>query len=144
MDFLRGCALGYAQPRFYSMNPMSDEALPDSRCRTDAIVHAAFARIDIVALAIAAGVVGAFGLFLATAWLLLRVPPAGAQVGAHLGLLAHFLPGYSVSWGGSMLGLMYGFMIGFCSGAVVGVFWNLIHYAYLLALRADAVGRAEL
>jgi hypothetical protein len=127
------------------MKGMSDQAVPDSRRRTDAIVQAAFARIDVVALAIATGVVGAFVLFLATAWLLLRGAPLGAQVGAHLRLLAHFLPGYHVSWGGSMVGLMYGFLIGYCSGAVVGAFWNLIHYAYLLALsRADVVESAEL
>lgn len=124
---------------------MSDEALPNNRRRTDVIVQAAFARIDIIALAVAAGVVGAFVLFLATAWLLLRGAPPGVQVGAHLGLLAHFLPGYNVSWGGSMVGLMYGFLAGFCSGAAVGAFWNLIHYAYLLTLsRADAAGTTEL
>jgi hypothetical protein len=124
---------------------MSDEAILDIRRRTDVIVRAAFARIDIAALAITAGAVGGFVLFLATAWLLLRGAPPGAQVGAHLRLLAHFLPGYSVSWGGSMVGLMYGFLIGFGSGAVVGTFWNLIHYAYLLTLsRADVVDRTEL
>jgi hypothetical protein len=129
----------------YRVQGMSDKAILDGRRRTDVIVRAAFARIDILALAIAAGAVGAFVLFLATAWLLLRGAPPGVQVGAHLGLLAHFLPGYSVSWGGSMVGLMYGFLIGFCCSAVVGTFWNLIHYAYLLTLsRADAVDRTEL
>jgi hypothetical protein len=131
--------------RLYRVESMSDEAILDSRRRTDVIVRAAFARIDIAALAITAGAVGGFVLFLATAWLLLRGAPPGVQVGAHLGLLAHFLPGYSVSWGGSMVGLMYGFLIGFCSGAGVGIFWNLIHYAYLLTLsRADVVDRTEL
>jgi hypothetical protein len=124
---------------------MSHEAMAASRRRTDVIVEAAFARIDIVALATAAGVVGAFVLFLATAWLVQRGAPPGLQVGAHLGLLAHFLPGYSVSWAGSLVGFVHGFLVGFCSGAAVGAFWNLIHYAYLLLLsRADVVDRTEL
>ena len=124
---------------------MSNEAIAAGRRRIDVIVHAAFARIDILALAIAAGVVGAFVLFVATAWLLLRGAPPGVQVGAHLALLAHFLPGYNVSWGGSVVGCMYGFLIGFCSGVVVGAFWNLIHYAYLLTLsRTDVMDGTEL
>jgi hypothetical protein len=113
---------------------VSDESVPNSGRRGELIVEAAFARIDIVALATASGVIGACVLFFATAWLLLRGAPAGVQVGAHLGLLAHYLPGYSVSWGGAVLGVLWGFAIAFCLGAVVGAFWNLIHYAYLLAL----------
>jgi hypothetical protein len=124
---------------------MSDEAGPDKRRRTDAIVQATFARIDILALAIAAGVVGAFVLFLATAWLLVRGAPPGVEVGPHLALLAHFLPGYRVSWGGSAVGFIYGFLIASCAGALVGVFWNSIHYAYLLALsRAYIPARTDL
>lgn len=124
---------------------MSDDTAPDSRRRTDLIVKAAFARLDIVALAIAAGAVGTSLLFLATAWLLLRGAPPGVHVGPHLGLLANFLPGYSVSWVGSMAGIFYGFLIGFCSGAAVGAFWNLIHYVYLLALGGrDPLGTTEL
>ena len=113
--------------------------------RNNLIVKAAFARLDIVALAIAAGVVGALLLFLATAWLLLRGAPPGVHVGPHLGLLANFLPGYSVSWMGSMFGIFYGCLIGFCSGVAVGAFWNLIHYVYLLALsKGDPLGTTDL
>ena len=124
---------------------MSDESVPDSRRRANLIVKAAFARLDIVALAIAEGIIGASLLFLATAWLLLRGAPPGVQVGVHLALLAHFLPGYSVSWLGSMAGIFYGFLIGFCSGAAVGALWNLIHYVYLLALnRGDPLSTTDL
>ena len=113
---------------------MPDDTVADSRRRADLIVQAAFARLDIVALAVAAGAIGALLLFLATAWLLVRGAPPGVHVGPHLGLLAQFLPGYSVSWLGGLAGIFYGFLIGWCSGAAVGVFWNLIHYIYLLAL----------
>ena len=123
---------------------MSNKIVPDSRRRNN-LIKAAFARLDILALAIAAGITGASLLFLATAWLLLRGAPPGVQVGPHLALLANFLPGYSVSWVGGMVGIFYGFLIGFCSGAAFGAFWNLIHYVYLLALsRGDALGTTDL
>jgi len=67
------------------------------------------------------------------------------QVGPHLGLLAHYLPGFSVTWPGSLLGIAYGFAIGFMVGAAVGAFWNLIHHVYLLILgKAYPFGRVEL
>jgi hypothetical protein len=110
------------------------------RSRTDLIIKAAFARLDAVALAIAGGTLCASVLFFATAWLLLRGAPSGVLVGPHLGLLVHFLPGYSVTWVGSLLGICYGFVIGFCAGAAVGLFWNLTHHVYLLAL----IGRDQL
>ena len=91
----------------------------DSRQRADRgelIVRASFARFDVVALAIALGCVAAVGLWVATVVLLLKSTPAGIKVGPHLALLANFLPGYRVSWAGSVVGLFYGFLI----GAVLG------------------------
>ena len=124
---------------------MSDGTIPDSPGRNNLIVKAVFARLDIVALAIAAGVIGASLLCLATAWLVLRGAPPGVQVGPHLGLLANYLPGYSVTWVGSIVGVIYGFLIGFCCGTAVGAFWNLIHYVYLLALsRGNPLGATDL
>jgi hypothetical protein len=113
---------------------------PQGQRRADLIINVAFARLDAVALAVAGGTLCASVLFLATALLLLRGAPPGAFVGPHLALLAHFLPGYSVSWAGSFVGILWGFVIGFCSGAAFALFWNLTHYVYLLAL----VGRDQL
>ena len=107
--------------------------------RGDLIVRAAFARLDIVALAVAAGVVGGFLLLSATAWLLLRGAPPGMHIGPHLGLLANFLPGYSVSWSGSIAGLFYGLLGGAAIGGLFGVVWNMAHYVYLLRLGGLAV-----
>jgi hypothetical protein len=124
---------------------MPEQRGPDDRHRTDLIIQAAFARVDIRALAIATGTLAGLALFLATAWLLLRGAPPGLQVGPHLGLLSNYLPGYSVTWAGSLLGVVYGFLIGSCCGVAIGAFWNLIHYVYLLALsRAHPMGRTEL
>lgn len=107
--------------------------------RGDLIVRAAFARLDITALAVAAGVVGGFLLFTATAWLLLRGAPPGMHIGPHLGLLANYLPGYSVTWPGSALGLIYGGVGGAAVGALFGTVWNMVHYVYMLRLGGPAV-----
>lgn len=107
--------------------------------RGDLIVRAAFARLDITALAVAAGVVGGFLLFCATAWLLMRGAPPGMHIGPHLGLLANYLPGYSVSWPGSVIGLVYGAAGGAAIGALFGILWNMVHYVYMLRLGGPAV-----
>ena len=124
---------------------MSDENALELRRRADVIVRTAFARLDMVALAVATGTLGALALFSATAWLLLLGAPPGVQVGPHLSLLAHYLPGYSVTWSGSLLGVAYGFAVGSVAGAAIGAFWNLIHHIYLLVLgRGYPLGGAEL
>lgn len=65
----------------------------------------------------------AFGsvLFLMTAWLVIR---GGENVGAHLGLLAHYFPGYTVTWGGSVLGGLYGFGLGAGFGFLLARIYN--------------------
>lgn len=99
--------------------------------RGELIARAAFARMDLVALALAMGCVCALGLWAATAILLVKGAPPGVGVGNHLALLASFLPGYRVSWPGSALGLAYGFLIGLAFGSVVAAVWNLAHHVYM-------------
>ena len=83
----------------------------------DAIIDAAFARYDPVALGGAvAGVLG-LALFLATITLLLR----GADpVGPTLSLLGNYLFGYQVSWGGLLIRLIEVTVGGFLFGSLVG------------------------
>lgn len=100
--------------------------------RGELIARAAFARLDVVALAAAMGCVFALGLWLATAMLLMKNTPPGIPVGPHLALLANFLPGYSVSWIGSLLGALYAFFIGGAFGAVVAAVWNVAHHIYFV------------
>jgi hypothetical protein len=100
--------------------------------RGEQIVRAAFARFDLVALAVATGCVCGLGLWAATVVLLLKGAPPGVSVGPHLALLAHFLPGYTVSWTGSYLALFYGFLIGVALGGFVAGVWNIVHHAYLV------------
>lgn len=113
---------------------MASDRLAQSEDPDDTIVRAAFARLDPVALAAAAGLVFGLLLFLATALLLIRSAPPGVHVGPHLGLLANYLPGYSVSWPGSVAGLLYGAVLGAACAALFGIVWNVVHYLYLLRL----------
>lgn len=99
------------------------------------MLKATFARLDPVALAIAGGIVCAFVLVFATALLLFVGAPPGIEVGYHLGLLAHFLPGYSVSISGALIGLLYGFFIGALLGFLMAAVWNVTHHIYIF-LRA--------
>jgi hypothetical protein len=104
--------------------------------RGEMIVRAAFARFDLIALAVAFGAVCAIALWSATAILLFKGAPPGVAVGPHLALLTNFLPGYSVSWSGSLVGLFYGFLIGAVLGVLIALIWNLVHHVYLVAMVA--------
>jgi hypothetical protein len=88
--------------------------------------------MDAVALAVALGTVCAVGLFLMTAVLLVKGAPPGMHVGPNLGVLGVYLPGYSVSWGGSVVGALYAGIVGAVTGFVWAVMWNLTHYLYII------------
>jgi hypothetical protein len=74
-------------------------------------------------LGVVLGILLGAGLFLATNFLVLK---GGARVGAHLGLLASFFPGYRVSFLGSIIGFCYAFVVGFLTGVVLGAVYNRI------------------
>jgi hypothetical protein len=114
------------------MEPYNPRDAHPTRDRGELIVRAAFARFDVVALAIAMGCVGALGLWAATAILLVKGAPPGVSVGPHLALLTNFLPGYRVTWPGSVIGLFYGFIIGAGLGGLIAVVWNIVHHIYLV------------
>ena len=99
-------------------NPATDKA----------ILMAAFARFDPVALAVALGSVFALLIFIATAALLLQ---GGDEVGPHLAMLDIYLPGYDVSWIGGLIGAVYFWLIGAVTGAVIAILWNLTHFIYV-------------
>lgn len=117
---------------------MGDRAVPMPivQDEADQIIQTAFARMDGVALGVALGVVIGVGLFLATVVLLLR---GGEFVGPRLGLLRNFLPGYEVTWGGSLIGLAEGSLLGFGLGFFIASLrnWGMKAYAYLLRRRAE-------
>ena len=109
--------------------------------RDHEILSAVFAKMDVPAMSIAAGVLCSLLLFLATAILLMQSGPQNYPVGPHLSDLADYLPGYSVSWAGSVVGAFYGFLVGAIAGFAAAVYWNLTHY---VALGVMLISAAEL
>jgi protoporphyrinogen oxidase len=94
-----------------------------------------FPRVDGLALGAATGVVAGALLWLAT---LALVWKGGPVVGPTLGLLAQFLPGYSVTAAGSIIGLAYGALGGFVAGWSFAVIRNLTLLLSLSFLRRRA------
>jgi uncharacterized membrane protein (DUF485 family) len=74
-------------------------------------------------LGIVLGFLFGAGLFLLTIVLVLK---GGRNVGAHLGLLSNFFPGYRVTVLGSFIGFGYAFAVGFLSGVVLGSVYNRV------------------
>jgi len=70
---------------------------------------------------IAMGLLLAFALFVATNFLVLK---GGPEVGPHLALLGQYLPGYRVSFVGSLIGFVYLFVIGYGIGRIIGTVYN--------------------
>jgi hypothetical protein len=83
----------------------------------------AVARIQTSVLTVVFALFSGFGLFLMTAWLLVR---SGNRVGAHLQLLGNYFPGYSVTWTGSVIGFLYATVVGGIIGWSIGTIYNLI------------------
>ena len=78
-------------------------------------------RVNARAWGVAFGLVCGFGLLIATDILVLK---GGPVVGPHLSLLGAYLPGYRVTFGGSLVGLGYGLMIGYCAGRLIATVYN--------------------
>jgi hypothetical protein len=109
--------------------------------RDHEILSAVFAKMDVPAMSIAAGVLCSMLFFFATAILLMQAVPENYPVGPHLSDLSEYLPGYQVSWGGALVGAFYGFLGGAVAGFAASVYWNLTHY---VALGVMLISSAEL
>jgi len=86
-------------------------------------ISQAIARIKTNALAIVCAMIGGVGLFVITAWLLIK---DGPDAGQHLQLLSNYFIGYSVTWWGSVVGLFYGALCGGVIGWAVGMIYNTV------------------
>ncbi len=84
-------------------------------------LHDALLRLNGRAWGIAVGLLFGGGLFLATNILVMK---GGPNIGAHLGLLSVYLPGYSVSFVGSLIGFVYMFVVGYAVGRLIGIVYN--------------------
>ena len=87
------------------------------------LLSAAVARLRASVMALVFALVGGTGLFVATAWLLIR---ASEPIGPHLSLLSNYFPGYSVTWPGSLMGFFYGALSGGIIGWTVAWIYNRI------------------
>ncbi len=83
----------------------------------------AVARIKAGIMAVIMGLLCGSGVFVATAWLLIK---GGPNVGEHLNLLGHYFIGYDVSWPGAFIGLFYGTLSGAVVGFAIGLLYNQI------------------
>lgn len=108
--------------------------------QTENVMASAFAQLDPIALGTALGVVLGSVVWFSTTVLLLR---GGQLVGLHLRGLGHYLPGYDVSWGGSVIGAVEAALLGFLLGAVLAWIWNTYH-RWFMALAMARQMRREL
>jgi tetrahydromethanopterin S-methyltransferase subunit G len=90
----------------------------------DAELRKAVRRLNARAWGITGALVLGLGLFMATNILLLQGAPEGQPVGPTLGRLSYFLPGYSVTFVGSLIGFVYMFVLGYAVGRAVGTLYN--------------------
>lgn len=95
-----------------------------------ALIDNAVARLRASVMAVVFALTCGTGMFIATAWLLVR---GGPDVGATLGLLRHYWPGFSVTWPGAFVGFFYAAVTGGVVGWVVAFTYNR-----LAARRRDA------
>lgn len=96
---------------------MSAPVTPEER----RLIRASVARLRAGILALVFAMTTGTGLFVATAWLLIK---GGPNVGATLGLLGNYLPGYAVTWPGAVVGLLYGAAIGGVAGWSLARIYN--------------------
>lgn len=89
--------------------------------QTEESLQQAVSRLNARAWGIAFGLLMGFGLFFAT---LILVIKGGPRQGQHLSLLRVFLPGYSVTFLGSVIGFVYMFVIGYALGRLIGSVYN--------------------
>ena len=96
---------------------MTDRLTPDEQ----RIVSTAISEAHEQSWGIAFGLLLGLGLLAATNFLVLK---GGEQVGPRLGLLRVYLPGYSVSFLGSLVGFVYLFVIGYGAGRSIVTIYN--------------------
>jgi len=96
--------------------------LPDSE-NLERVARIRLVRLNAVVQGVAVGAVAGVGVFLATAWLVVK---GGKPLGPHLALLGQYFLGYSVSWLGSIIGLLWGFALGFTIGGGISMIYNRI------------------
>lgn len=109
------------EPAESAAAPPAADAAPAPAEEVEALLERAVARLRAGVMAVVFALVAGTGLFLATAWLLVR---GGDPVGPHLALLGQFFPGYTVSWPGAFVGFAWAALAGAAVGGAVGWIYN--------------------
>ena len=110
---------------------MSSAERPAAERELEALLLVRLLRLNAMIYGLVTGLLAGLGIFVATNCLLLK---GGAVVKPHLALLNQFLPGYRVTFAGSLIGLVYGFVLGFLTGWSVATLYN-----WVLRLRTKRV-----
>ena len=97
---------------------MANRGDPEDRALIRAIL-----KLDGNVLGLVFGIIGAFALFVATNWLLVK---GGQPIGPHLSLLGQFFIGYSVTFVGSLIGAVYAFACGYVAGFILAYVYNTV------------------
>lgn len=100
--------------------------------QTDELIIRSLAKLDPLALGIAAGTFAGLVIFTTTNFLIYK---GGEEIGPNLQLLSQYFIGYEVTETGSLIGLAYGFFFGFFLGALIAFLRNSIVGIYLHFLK---------
>lgn len=119
---LAGFALGYPWARIYYRGVLRQIAAR-RKAVTPGTPLETIVRLDIPHFAADCGL--ALGTLLMIAPLgLIATHEPGRPLGPHLALLAHYLPGYGVSFAGALIGFGWGTLLGALAFGVVGWLYN--------------------
>jgi len=88
-----------------------------------AIIRRAVVRMRARIMAIVFGFASGLGVWVATAWLLVR---GGDNVGNHLILLRNYMPGFAISWPGAFIGFFWGVVFGAAVGWLFAWVYNQV------------------
>lgn len=125
------------QPIGYRESTFSNRQLDNRR-----LIELIHGRIHVPAFCLASAILGSTCVALAVVILLIRGPVDGQAVGAHLSLLNHYAPGFSVSWLGAAVGAFWGALFAAIAAALLAIAWNVASSATLLwsAIRNRLLG----
>ncbi len=93
--------------------------------KSDDEMRRAIVRLQVRVSMLVGMILGGVGIFLITAWLLVKGGPP-EYVGRHLQLLGQYFIGYSVTWPGSVIGLGYGALLGGIIGGSISCIYNWV------------------
>ena len=95
--------------------------MADDKRQLESLALTRIMRLNATVQGLVTGLVAGLAILVATNWLVIK---GGRVVGPHLALLGQFLPGYRVTFVGSLIGFAYCFVLGFAIGYGVARTYN--------------------